>query len=302
MKQQVSFAIDWLSVVADSTDINRIGPSIAADAWQVTKGQNGYDTGFVDYATECKRFESSTRKDMGVLYVASSKAIGNMMRAIQTDDHIEALTAYGLDAGRATRIDLCFDVWDNGELASKLADVSRAGLLKSRSRKQSVIQSTDGSGGLTIYIGSRESPRFARIYNKSAQSSLKFPVTRFELEAKSKFAAQLWGMLYRSENKNALRVAVLGVWNAFITSWGLPEIDTIFNNCEVIEPPAREASQSSTKEWLTRQVVPCLVDSVLHSEIGDDLLSFLNIEVRKRIANKDAEQSSPTPFELPDSD
>jgi len=280
---KISFLIDWLSVNADSTDITRIGPSVAADAWQPCKAFNFYDTGFEDYATGCKRLESSKRADMGVLYVASGKVVQNICTAVGTDNHVEALCAYGLDAGRATRIDLCFDVWDDGELARKIARSSRECTLKCVARSQNVREETNGGLGLTTYLGVRTGSRYGRVYNKSAESDLKVPVSRFELECKNKFAAVLWGDLKRSVLNNALAQVVKGVWNGYVPDWGVPDMMGLFDDCEIIEPPSRESRDSDTKEWLTRQVMPCLVKSVKQSPVGQDLMTWLVSEVKTRL-------------------
>lgn len=285
MPTKVSFLIDWLSVNADSTDITRIGPSVAADAWQPCKAFNFYDTGFEDYATGCKRLESSKRADMGVLYVASGTVVQNICTALDTNNHVEALCAYGLDAGRATRIDLCFDVWDDGELAAKVAQSSRNKTLRCVAKKQNVREETDGGLGLTTYLGARTGSRYGRVYNKSAESDGKIPVTRFEIECKDRFAAVLWGNLKRSVLRNALLDVVRGTWNGFVPSWGVPEVDSMFLDCEVIEPPARESKDVDTKAWLLRQVLPCLVKSARYDLPGKDLVSWLVSQVALKLAN-----------------
>ena len=67
------------------------------------------------------------------------------------------------------RIDLCFDViMKRSEWRSYLAKCFTYSMENQRQRKKFLLQ---GSGeAMTIYIGSRNSPRYFRVYNKSLQS------------------------------------------------------------------------------------------------------------------------------------
>lgn len=68
------------------------------------------------------------------------------------------------------RIDLCFDViMSRSAWRHYLAKCFTASMENQRKRKKYLLQ---GSGeAMTVYIGSRNSPRYFRIYNKSLQSS-----------------------------------------------------------------------------------------------------------------------------------
>lgn len=67
------------------------------------------------------------------------------------------------------RIDLCFDVvMKRSEWRSYLAKCFTFSMENQRQRKKFLLQ---GSGeAMTVYIGSRNSPRYFRVYNKSLQS------------------------------------------------------------------------------------------------------------------------------------
>ena len=67
------------------------------------------------------------------------------------------------------RIDLCFDViMKRSEWRSYLAKCFAYSMENQRQRKKFLLQ---GSGeAMTVYIGSRNSPRFFRVYNKTLQS------------------------------------------------------------------------------------------------------------------------------------
>lgn len=76
------------------------------------------------------------------------------------------------DAGEQAhfrRIDLCFDViMKRSEWRSYLARCFTYSMENQRQRKKYLLQ---GSGeAMTVYIGSRNSPRYFRVYNKSLQS------------------------------------------------------------------------------------------------------------------------------------
>jgi hypothetical protein len=68
------------------------------------------------------------------------------------------------------------------------------------------ITRLEGPGGRTWYIGSRESDRFARLYDKTAEIFAKtgvrvdFPILRFEVELKGRTAAEYFSHFRRSRD------------------------------------------------------------------------------------------------------
>jgi hypothetical protein len=94
---------------------------------------------------------------------------------------------------RATRLDIALDVLTKGTLGEDLQCWSLV------SKRASTFIGTHERGaakGFTLYVGSRRSERFLRIYDKSSEANLETPnVVRFELELKGSLARRVFTMI-----------------------------------------------------------------------------------------------------------
>lgn len=102
--------------------------------------------------------------------------------------------------GQFSRVDVAIDDYD-GNLSPEAAWVKMKTRevntrWKSFSRVQS-ISYTSSFEGYTVYLGSRDTQSFARIYDKAAQMGLPYHWTRFELEYKKDRAQELAGRISR---------------------------------------------------------------------------------------------------------
>jgi hypothetical protein len=94
---------------------------------------------------------------------------------------------------RATRLDLALDVKTDDLFPEDLHCWSLIA-----QRKATFIETHENRErkGFTLYVGSRKSERFLRVYDKSAESNLSVPnVTRFELELKGSVARHVFRMV-----------------------------------------------------------------------------------------------------------
>jgi len=108
-----------------------------------------------------------------------------------------------LDAFRLTRLDLCVSVDREIDLDYWYARQRAAGA----KIKASLIN------GETLYIGSRKSDRFWRIYNKALEQGVAGPLFRIELELKGDRARQAKMLLMRGKRAEIFlfnRIGVVG--------------------------------------------------------------------------------------------
>lgn len=145
----------------------------------------------------------------------------------------------GVEAARASRCDVAIDVQG---VEVPLRAIGEA--VKRRQPDLKVrLEDTYGDGD-TLYIGSRKSPVFLRIYNKGLEQIAKLgfdpakcipisPHYRFELEAKDGAAVVLWDA-YRRDPMEAARMAA-GVFLSRGIDLGVDPIDLVL--------PAVEASE-----------------------------------------------------------
>lgn len=87
----------------------------------------------------------------------------------------------------ASRLDFAVDVREGQADPTHIEAAWHAGKLDTHARKMTVIQATrrgQGTTGKTVYIGSRQSQAFLRVYDKGAEQGTTEDWTRIELEMK----------------------------------------------------------------------------------------------------------------------
>lgn len=92
-----------------------------------------------------------------------------------------------------TRIDLAVDVLGPDGDIEDLAAAVEAGDIRTRTKTTGIIRSrsAESDKGLTVYIGSRQSDKFMRVYHKGAQMGTDDKWYRIELELKGGIAKSL---------------------------------------------------------------------------------------------------------------
>jgi len=183
-----SFTIDWLSVTFPQDDAKSfakksfLGKTVPSTK---NKGQHGYNRR-VTYENGTVRMFSTERADMGEHFVFSGSALTNIWQNNNFSPYDLLLSALDFN-GRVSRIDFAIDV-RGIELSPtamyKMANIRKKG--KGNTPKPYLTVSLDG--GETLYIGSRESTKMLRIYNKAAEQKVDGFWTRIELEMKEEVA------------------------------------------------------------------------------------------------------------------
>lgn len=125
------------------------------------------------------------RPDMGCSVILD----GECCRSLRSEGRFFTIVRQlaEIEGARCSRIDLAFDVDSRSVLDLAHAAV-RAGAFVSPANRNSWRTVEGGDGGLTVYLGSRQSERFLRIYDKAAQQKTGGEWTRFELEVKGERA------------------------------------------------------------------------------------------------------------------
>lgn len=190
----------------------------------------------------------------------------HMLQASGMDADIVAPMLLDLPA-KCTRIDLQVTVKLPKEFspsydAQKLRRWDGPG----RSRKVTYMQSGDGFD--TIYIGSRSSRRYIRLYVKPDHEGV--PHLRFEIEYKRELAESLWEELRMGASPDILRGAllheVLQVPNMMHVVG--PEMMTVLHGEPHAPQEERKPSNNQTVEWLARQVEPAILRAMADHDTG----------------------------------
>jgi len=191
----LSITLDWLAFTFRE-DTHEAGEWIrlyASDKTNVpVTARNGYRDAYQTQTGVVVQWNVD-REEMGYHVVIAGSAIRNVLEHHELDQR--ALIQTVIDAGGSiTRLDLAKDLQGVSISLDAIYQALERGEYRGTSRKFSQIHSLNG--GNTIYVGSRQSEKFIRIYDKAAEmgdrSVLWF---RFELETKGMVARALASLL-----------------------------------------------------------------------------------------------------------
>ncbi len=167
-----SSLVDWVSLTYKSSNYQwkNMGTN-----WKPTKPQFGYQYGMLSQEGIIGLF-SGADYDMGTHLIYPGSALNQISNVIKLlHDHLDA-------GARITRLDVAVDVYDDN-LTPKLLYKQRREMV-TKAKKYKLMTGTDGD---TMYIGSRTSEKYMRIYDKNAEQGIKNAAiarTRIEIETK----------------------------------------------------------------------------------------------------------------------
>lgn len=182
----LSYSIDWISYtdpgLLPHTDIFDYSWS-ELDAGHIVP-MRGYNRamrlkqGRIDWHTE---YTSQRR-----LWTFTGDNLRAMRDAGYTDEQLVSDLLKTFD-GKVTRLDFAIDVREGNADPADIEKAWHDKTIKTQARKMTVIQATtrkQGTGGKTVYIGSRTSQCFLRVYDKGAEQGTCEDWIRVEAELK----------------------------------------------------------------------------------------------------------------------
>jgi len=196
----ITITLDWLAVTfkeftRETQDFIRAYCS--RPTTQAINARNGY--------TDCQRDYNGVEllwnpdySSMGQHAVFSGSALRNLFASNELDG--QTLLRACINAGGSiSRLDLAKDLTEQAVDYEAVYQSLEQGLGGGNSRKVSKVQSNNG--GFTVYVGSRQSERFLRLYNKAAEQQLPGVLwSRLEIEAKGMVARATATSLAQSGN------------------------------------------------------------------------------------------------------
>jgi hypothetical protein len=184
--------IDYITLTAAGEELDRVP---APQAWQKSE-QFTWQAGPARYEGWAYQYPD------GSLQRLWSPEQGTLIR-ISGNLCERLLPSINLDAFRLTRLDLCISIPQEIDLDYWYRRQRSAG----EKVKVSLIN------GETLYVGSRKSDRFWRIYDKALEQGIVGPLYRIELELKGDRARQAKRLLIREKRAeifNFNRIGVVG--------------------------------------------------------------------------------------------
>lgn len=256
-----TWSIDWLSVtfkdgLKDKQVRDAVSFGFPRKAWTDGTPKFGYKHMIQHPLGHLIMFHPG-RPEMGVHLSMGGRAL----RAISEGGHpATEMLSWGLkEGGKVTRIDLAIDVYDHEIDLVALASGPRIKDAPGSARKWSQVKGSDG--GCTVYIGSRQSDKFLRIYDKAVETGqLDRPWTRFELEIKGDTAKQVaWEFAMLPDGEKATYIK--GIMKAMFN----PQ-DALYQqimNAQAVQVSAGRDTDDNTLEWLMNSVSKTLAKTIL---------------------------------------
>lgn len=257
---KVSFCIDWLRYTAhwgfrnlpsnpsahSAARIGRIVFPFSTD-WNEAKPRNGYTAAIESVAYKgVVVMWSPERADMGVSVDVPGGALGlldvwTLIKHVVDNDY------------SVSRIDLAIDVPERWSAKTMLKKLRKGEVLTAAKRWHHIT----GPSGWTVYVGSRTSERFLRVYDKGAQMRTDDAWTRVELECKGDYARGITKYLNQEGQLGAGNIIKDFADFETYLPWRLAMASpTPFMGIPKVE------KQTDTQAWLLNTVAPCLVKAV----------------------------------------
>lgn len=280
MEESTGAGIDWLTVTAKETDtrfrlfnealylkneLKEEGDEVLP--WKF-KGYAGYKVGSLRWGT---------REDSDIAILSGLDAYSNWGR-------------FGRAATNCTRIDLAVtttlvEPWKNlaeayyswHEGGNGQPDVPNLGF--------TLIKNTDG--GETIYVGSRKSQQFGRIYDKGAEqknSALTGFQWRYEVEYKKPMAGPVLTALLQCEEGQDLPEKMRSTVHNWFARRDCPPVFSDAGPMIEIETEARVTSDEVKLWWLSSQVCPSVKFLIERGRL-EDVVKALGLWERVAIDN-----------------
>lgn len=251
---EITFTIDWLHVnepfapyslpsshMMNIPGLNRISPCTP---------RHGYTEAFTNQAG-CQVMRNPNRSDMGVHVSYSGKTL-NTYRDNDLDP-LGIVRWHLHRKGNVTRIDLAFDMRDSTLHPSTLYGMLDRKQAKTVAKSYNLIVGNDG--GATLYIGSRQSEAFLRIYDKGIESGEGGDWIRVELELKAS-KAQFAAYTMANEPDNRAYQWAQAWLNGFV-AFDCHEWIVLMTTTAI--PLARaNKPEKDTRKWLLEQVAPAM--------------------------------------------
>ena len=218
---------------------------------------------------------------------------GHLLRATGSIADLVAFTLPGASLSIA-RLDLAVTCWFD-EDDTLLAKRAQEGAVVSRETRslptRPKIRLQDGTGdGDTLYLGSRKSAIFGRVYDKGRATNEAFyhQSWRWELQISNKAADRVYAAIESEENRQETIATSVAAW---FLSRGVDCPVTCTNRSPVsIRAPCEPSDLVKQLQWLERQVRP-VINKLLKQGREADILAALGL-----VGHIGRADSSPHPY------
>lgn len=268
----LTFAVDWLNYTALQKSHrlhHEFAEPITGAVFEPQLPAKGYNRGLGNQHGARISWHNA-RDDMGHHVQYSGSALNNYRDQGITWQML-AQSHYG-HGDKCTRVDLAIDVREMGLNIGELAEMTKSGDASVKVKTYSHI--TSQNGGETLYLGSRQSEQFLRIYNKAAETNFDGDWVRVELECKGSRANEIGRRLALQSEEEIVamtRGLVRNMANFDAIVW-----QNVVGGMSVSIAKAH-AKEPDTKGWLLGAVAPSMAKYIRETGDQDIIEQFLAI-------------------------
>lgn len=279
---KTAFTIDWLSVTFPEHGAKVFLQEIEQMAYHASTRcipARGYNHG-IEYNSGLRVSWHDKKPEQGTHVVFSGStlrwyyALGLSWHAI--------LRSVKMHGGRSSRVDLALDVWDSGLNPIALSSLNLRPY-KGQGRTPKLTTLIGSDSGWTVYVGSRQSEKFMRVYDKGIEQGEKTgDYVRVELECKGEVAHAVGWEFPNMDAERCVdmaRTLIRGQADFNLANW-----DAALSS-EIVELAIPQGRQRDTFGWLVKQCAPALAKEIAkHPDepILDEFWDALRIALRDR--------------------
>lgn len=261
----INSTIDWVSYTVKNVAPNQLPyPDYCRSIGHDALPSLGYTMAFA-LDNGIRVLSNPDRPEMGYHIIISGKALSTLYSAgFEPQKLLQDIAKIG---GRFKRIDLATDFRNTELTVEDFASAFRNGQAQTTARNFKEIKGAVlPSDGHTIYLGSRQSERMARVYDKAAEQGLSSVMSwvRFEVELKGSKAHGVANYLADQPQKaftKAIHAAILD----FIDFPTIPEWKNALQAVSA-EIGLSEAKDRDTKKWLIQSCARALAKVVVRQD------------------------------------
>lgn len=264
---QISASIDWFAVTMPYDTVLPQSPYFKHldPRFEELTGMHGYNRGR-KYVDGRILMWHETRQEMGRHWIFSGQTLNRLAEAgCVPAVLVKIMTDAG---GKCSRIDLAVDCKNSDIDLKEIEKLIDRGEFDATSRKFSRVTGIGGNAGHTIYVGSRQSEHYGRLYDKAAETGTAGKWVRLESELKASKARNVAHQIAQDGQKAVVRLAV-GCMRGLIDFKGYKAWnDALTREIQVVR--AEPKGKVNTKKWLIDTCAPVL-GRMLEQENSDEL-------------------------------
>lgn len=279
---EINFTIDWIAVTCKPrSDYAWMDYAYPAELLSTEeKPMHGYNRARAT-AYLCKVQWHTERTEMGVHCTYSGQSLN--IHEVNGIAKQRVLKYHAARDNKFTRLDVALDVMDSNLNIRTLAAQLKRGTANTRFQTWNLL---DGSTGQTLYLGSRQSEQFMRIYDKGIEQGDGSNWKRIELELKGS-RAQMFARETAKRNERETAEATRAAIKSLVDFSG-PTWAAIVGDLAIGIAKAKEG-QSDTVAWLLSSVAPAMGKYI--AKHGDKHLTEKFMMIVASYADSTAEQS-----------